>query len=86
MKQKILQTDGIDDKELDEIEISDISHLVVLRNWKKESNKKILLLSKILLKPPAKVFCRERGFGVYEFTCNQGSFCYKFANGDIMEC
>ena len=86
MKHKILQTDGIDDKELDEIEVSDISHLVVLRNWRKESNKEVHLLSEILLEPPAKVFCREKGVGVYEFTCCQGSFCYKFADGDIMEC
>ena len=35
MKHKILQTDGIDDKELDATEVSDISQLVVLRNWEK---------------------------------------------------
>ena len=34
----------------------------------------------------AKVYCRVKGIGVYESTCGQGSFCYKFDDGDLMEC
>ena len=86
MKHKIPQTDGADDKDLDEAKGPDISHIVVLRNWEKEGYENVHLLNEVLLEPPAKVYCRVKGIGVYESTCGQGSFCYKFDDGDLMEC
>ena len=86
IRHKITQTDGADDKDLKEAEDSDISQLVVLRNWEKESHENVHLLSEVLLEPPAKVFCRVKEIGVYDFTCSQGSYFYKFDDGEIMEC
>ena len=62
------------------------NNLVVLKNCEKEGYLNIHLLSQVLMEPPHKVYCKIKGVGVYEFTCPQGSFCYKFKDGDIMEC
>jgi hypothetical protein len=86
MKHKIPQTDGADDKDMEEAKGPDTSHIIVLRNWEKEGYENVHLLSEVLLEPPAKVYCRVKGIGVYEYTCSQGLFCYKFDDGDIMEC
>ena len=64
----------------------DISHLVVLKNWEKENYTNVHLLHEVLLEPPAKVLCMVKGIGVYAFTCPQGTYCYKFDDGDIMDC
>ena len=64
-----------------------ISGLVVVRNWDKEpKTRKVHLLDEVLLEPPTKVFCRDRGIGVYEKTCHLGSFFFKFDDGTIDEC
>ena len=86
MKHKIPQTDGANDNDLKEDEVPDISHLVVLKNWEKENYTNVHLLHEVLLEPPAKVLCRVKGIGVYAFTCPQGTYCYKFDDGDIMDC
>ena len=41
------------EEDLEEAEVSDISHLVVLRNWVKEKHENINLLSEVLLEPSA---------------------------------
>ena len=85
MKHKISQVDGnivsnADDKDLEEAEVPDISHLVVLRNWVKEKHENVHL------EPLAKVFCKVKGIGVYDLTCKQESFFYKFDDEETMEC
>ena len=62
------------EEDLEEAEVSDISHLVVLRNWVKEKHENINLLSEVLLEPPAKVFSKVKRIGVYDFTCKQELF------------
>ena len=62
------------------------NNLVVLKNWEKEGHQNVHLLSQVLMEPPHKVYCKIKGVGGYEFSCPQGSFCYKFKDGDIMEC
>ena len=86
MKHKIPQTDGANDNDLKEDEVPDISHLLVLKNWETENYRNVHLLHEVLLEPPAKVLCRVKGIGVYALTCPQGTYCYKFFDGDIMDC
>ena len=63
MKPRISQVDGnidsdADDKDLDKAEVSDISHLVFVRNWEKEKYDNVHLLNEVLLEPLAKVFVK----------------------------
>ena len=79
MKHRISQVNGnidldADDKDLEEAEVPDISHLVVLRNWVNKIHENVHLLSEVLLEPPAKVFIKVKRIGVYDFACKQGLF------------
>ena len=86
MKHQISQVDGAEDIEQElknhtvTEKIEDSSQLIV---WNHET---VHLLNEILLEPPARLYCRVKGIGIYEFTCSQGSYFYKFEDGESIEC
>jgi hypothetical protein len=71
-----------------EIKHSDSSSdFIVVINWDKEHNRDVHLLHEVLLEPPSKVFCKDRGVGLFEGKCDLDiTFLYKFKDGIIDEC